>query len=203
MKNVRHFSSWRNRQLRDSMPDYLFTISCAMGSLLSVLTVYVDHKSPENPPSAMILAGWLFIDNFLLFLDSIIWTTSNTDEWWDGKIYCNIASRIKLAFPIGIAGASIGLCRFLAQTTRLNSQEVNRFQNKFIDIFLGLILPIINAALLFIVSPYRYAIRGINGCAGVVDWSWPSIPLYYLWSPVLSIVAAVYAGTSLHFILLI
>jgi pheromone a factor receptor len=173
------------------MPDYLFTIVSGTGSLLSVLTAYVNYKSPKNPPSAMIFAGWVFMGNFLSFLDSIIWAGSNPEEWWDGQIYCDISSRIKSEFSIGIPGASIGLCRFLAETTLQLSQEVNR---GFFDIFFGLILPLLNSALKFTVSPTRYMISGVNGCTGVTDDSWPGIPLYYLWNPVLSIVAAIYAG---------
>lgn len=187
----------------NNMPDYLFTIFCGTGSLLSILSIYINHKIPENPLSSTILAGWIFIGNFLQFIDSITWASSDSTEWWDGKVYCDITSRIKGGIPIGISGAAIGLCRFLAETTRhVWHESVNKSRNNCIDVSLGLILPLINAALLLIVSPYRYGIKTITGCIGWVDMSWPAIPVYYLWPPVLSVVAAIYAGISLHFLLL-
>ena len=139
------------------MPDYLFTISSGIGSLLCILTAYVNYKSTEGPLATMILATWIFNYNFLSFVDSIIWAGGIPQEWWDGKIYCDINSRIKSAAPIGIPGAAIGLCRFLADTTtqHISQQEGNRFKSNLIDLFFGLIIPIINAALKFIISPSR------------------------------------------------
>lgn len=64
-----------------------------------------------------------------------------------------------------------------------------------IDLFLGVLLPLINMGLKYIVNPSRYYIVGVDGCSGVTALSWPSIPLYYLWSPVLTFIAACYAST--------
>ena len=132
------------------------------------------------------------------FLDSIIWANSNAREWWDGKIYCDITSRIKSAVPIGIPGAAIGLCRFLADTTaqHVSQQEVHKFKNNLIDLFFGIFLPLINTALKLIVTPSRYVISGVNGYTGITDDSRPAILLYYLWSPLLCFVAAGYAGIA-------
>jgi pheromone a factor receptor len=172
----------------------------ALGSVLCVLTGYVNYKSTDGPLATGILAFWIFSFNFLSFLDSIIWGSGNSEQWWDGKIYCDINSRIKSAVPIGIPGAAIGLCRFLADTTsqHILQQDVHKPRSVFIDCFLGLILPFINAVLKFVVTPSRYIISGVNGCTGVTDDSWPAIPLYWLWPPVLSVVAAIYAGILVH-----
>lgn len=180
------------------MPDNLFSISSGIGSFLCIITSYVSYKSTEGSFATMILAAWVFSLNFLSFLDSIIWASGNSDEWWDGKIYCDINSRIKSAAPIGIPGATIGLCRFLANTTTQHRPQQGNSKLKSIafDIILGLVLPILNAPLKFIVSPTRYIIDGVNGCTGTTDYSWPSILLYWLWSPLLTAIAAVYAGIS-------
>lgn len=133
-------------------------------------------------------------------MDSIIWSSEDIDTWWDGKVYCDIGSRVKSAFPIGVPGAAIGICRFLADATNPNPSQNDLqytvFKRNMIDLFLGLILPLINMGLKYIVNPSRYWIVGVNGCTGITALTPASIPLYYLWSPVLSLIASIYAGTS-------
>ena len=180
------------------MPDYIFTIFSGIGSLLCILTGYVNYKSKEGPLATLILTFWIFAINFLSFLDSIIWT-NDPQQWWDGKIYCDINSRIKSTAPIGVPGAAIGVFRFLADTTIQHTSQQggrNRFKSNVIDLLLGLLLPGINAGLKYFVAPNRYIIDGVNGCNGSTDYSWPGIFLYRLWPPVFSVVTTVYAGIA-------
>jgi hypothetical protein len=62
-----------------------------------------------------------------------------------------------------------------------------------VDLFLGVILPILNLALKFIVEPSRYWIVGNVGCIGQADNSWPTFVLYLAWVPALCLIAAGYA----------
>ena len=185
------------------MPDYAFTVFSCIGFLLCIPLFYFNWKVPGRPWATLILIGWVFILNLLSFIDSVIWSSDDPDTWWDGKVYCDIDSRIKSAFPIGVPAATIGICRFLATATDPEpSQRDLRYTQRrrnMIDLFLGIILPIFQMVLKFIVSPKRYYIVGIVGCTGWTDDSWPSIFLYYLWSPILCLIASGYAGITIDF----
>jgi pheromone a factor receptor len=180
------------------MPDYPFSVFTCLGFLLCIPPAYFNWKIASRPWATLIFIGWIFTLNLIEFMDSIIWSSNDTSEWWDGKIYCDINSRIKSVFPIGVPGAAIGICRFLADATNPNPSQNDLqytvFRRNMIDLFLGIILPLINVGLKYIVNPSRYWIVGVNGCTGITAITWPSIPLYYLWSPILSLIAAFYAG---------
>lgn len=180
------------------MADYLFTLSSGVGFLLSLLTAYVIYKSPNSPRAATILTAWIFTWNLLYFVDSIVWSGSIPEDWWDGNIYCDINSRIKDAISPGIPGATIGVFRFLVSTVeqQVSQKANNTFQNNIVDFVLGVIFPIIVAGVRLIVMPSRYQIWGVSGCMSIVDDSWPSILVWYVWPPFLSVIAAIYAGIS-------
>jgi pheromone a factor receptor len=50
--------------------------------------------------------------------------------------------------------------------------------------------------LYYIVQPARYMIYGIVGCISIFDATWPSIVLSYMWAPITTIVAGIYACKS-------
>jgi pheromone a factor receptor len=181
------------------MPDYPFTTATGVATLLCIPIAYFTFKSASHPLATSLLIGWIFIENLLFFVDSIIWSGGNPDEWWDGKIYCDINSRVKSVWMIGVPGAAIGMCRFLADATKSQAGDEQGYLKKrrrnLIDFTLGILLPLLNAGLKFIVNPQRYSIIGVQGCIGLTQPVWLAFPLYYLWTPILSFVAAVYAGT--------
>jgi pheromone a factor receptor len=185
------------------MPDYAFTVFSCIGFLVCIPLWYFNWKVPGRPWATLILIGWVFLLNLLSFIDSIVWSSNDPDTWWDGKVYCDINSRIKSAFPIGVPGATIGICRFLAAATDPDPSQRDlkhtQTRRNMLDLFLGVILPIIEMPLKFIVTPKRYIIIGIVGCSGWTDDSWPSILLYYLWSPTLCLIASGYAGITIDF----
>src|SRR5271170_5884501 len=184
------------------MPDIPFTVFSCIGFLLCIPPAYFNWKIPSRPWATLILIGWIFLLNLLYFFDSIIWSDPNPANWWDGKVYCDINARLKDIFAIGVPGAAIGICRFLADVTNPDPRQKDlrhgRFRRNMIDLFLGIILPILIAALKFIAEPSRYHVAGVDGCTGHIVHAWPALPCYILWTPVLCVIAAGYACTSLY-----
>lgn len=179
------------------MPDYPFTVFSGIGFVLCIPPMYFNLKIPNRPWATLFLLGWIMILNLLYFIDSIIWRSTNPDTWWEGKVYCDINFRIKDMFFVGVLGASIGICRFLADATNPNPSQndlrYSRLQRNAIDLFLSIILPLMIEAGLFAFQTSRYHVVGVQGCTGWIDYSWPSVLYYALWSPILSCIAAVYA----------
>jgi pheromone a factor receptor len=180
------------------MPDYAYSVFTCLACIICIPPAYFNWKIPSRPWATLIFIGWIFLLNLVLFMDSIIWSNPDPTTWWDGKVYCDIVSRIKSEFPIGLPGAGIGICRFLADATNPNptytSLTHSKFKRNMIDLSLGVLLPVINMGLKQIVNPERYQILGIYGCEGQTDNSWPSVLLYNMWSPILSLIAAIYSG---------
>jgi pheromone a factor receptor len=182
------------------MTDIPFTVFSCLGFFLCIPPAYFNWKIPGRPWTTLIFIGWIFVMNGLSFIDSIVWGDPDQTNWPDGNIYCDITSRIKSVFQIGLPAAGIGICRFLADATDPDPSQTDlrhtRFKRNMIDLFLGIGLPLINMGLKMIVNPTRYYIMGVSGCTGVTDLSWPSILLYHVWCPILSSAAAMYASIS-------
>lgn len=189
------------------MADIPFTVFSFLGFILCIPPAYFNWKIPGRPWATLIFIGWICVLNGLSFIDSIVWGSSNPDGWWDGKVYCDIDSRIKSEFQIGLPAAGIGICRFLADATNPDPSQTDlkrtRFRRNMIDLFLGIGLPLINMGLKMFVNPTRYYIMGVSGCTGVTDLSLPSIFLYHIWCPVLSTIAAIYASIPPPFLIIV
>ena len=183
-------------QKSHSMPDYFYTSACGIGTLLIGFTAFICHRSPTLPHGAGILCFWILSINLLSFVDSIIWSSTRIEDWWDGQIYCDINIRIKTTTAVGIPGASIGLCRFLMETTdhHLSDIEIASRNKVLIDYTLGLIIPFAVAGLKILVMPFRFGISGVQGCRGYTSPTWPALPIYYIWNPLFSATAAIYTG---------
>jgi pheromone a factor receptor len=187
------------------MADIPFTVFSWLSMLLCIPPAYFNWKIPYRPWATLILIGWIFLLNLMYSIDSIIWASENLNGWWDGKVYCDINARLKDMFAIGVPGAAIGICRFLADATNPDPSQKDlkhdRFKRNMIDLFLGVLFPCILEGLKFLAEFSRYHIRGVNGCVGTIAHAWPSLPLFVLWTTILCLVASVYSCTtpSSHF----
>jgi pheromone a factor receptor len=181
------------------MADIPFTVFSFLSMVLCIFPAYFNWKIPLRPWATLIIIGWIFIANLVCTLDSIIWRSNNTSSWWDGHVYCDIDARIKDMVVIGVPGAAVGICRFLADATNPDPSQKDlkhsRFRRNMIDLFLGVLLPVILEGLKYICEYSRYHIRGVNGCVGTIINSWPSIVVYIMWAPLLCLVTSVYSGT--------
>src|SRR5579859_699881 len=76
------------------MTDIPFTVFSCIGFFLCLPPAYFNWKIPGRPWATLIFIGWICVFNGLSFIDSIIWSGPDPAEWWDGKIYCDIFSRV-------------------------------------------------------------------------------------------------------------
>jgi pheromone a factor receptor len=180
------------------MTDVPFTVFSLVALILCFPPAYFNWKLPYRPWATIIFIGWIALLNLLFFMESIIWRDPDPTKWWLGKGYCDISGRIKDMFELGIAGAAIGICRFLADATDPDPAhkdlQYTRGRRNMIDLFLGILLPTIVVGLKVICEVSRYAIAGVAGCNNVIDDSWVSIILYQMWCPLLVLIAAGYSG---------
>jgi pheromone a factor receptor len=191
------------------MSDYAFAVFSLIGALLCFPAAYFNWKLADRPWSIYFFVAYVFLINILSFIDSIIWSAENIADWWEGYGYCDINIRIREAFTLGLPGAAIGICRFLAEACTPHPKPVKtirryeKLRRNIIDLVLGVIIPVTKLALNFIVESRRYSIVGVTGCAPVISTTWASILLFYIWTPAFSLVAAVFAGMQLWFTLIL
>ena len=184
------------------MPDYPFTVFSILAALLLIEPAILICKSSSRAWAGLFLLGWIFVYNILSFVEGIIWSGEDVEQWIDGTGYCDVSSSLKTIFPIGVLGSMIGICRFLSASMRDNISQEEKGQRDMwkeilADGFLSLFLPALFIILTFIVEEPRYSIVGVLGCRSIIDQSWPAIVLYFIWPLILSLIAVVYTGTHL------
>ena len=184
------------------MPDYPFSVFSVLGVVFCVEPAWFNWRQRQTSWSGMILLGWICVYNFFSFVDSVIWSGDDIASWFDGAGYCDIVSRMKMCFPFGILGSTIGICIFLLASIGNSMEQVtqkNWTRMRILDISLGLGLPVVFCALHFVIEPFRYRIIGVTGCQSSFDSSWPTLVLSTIWPPILSIVSLILAGISVPF----
>src|SRR5262245_9736278 len=180
------------------MLDYAYTIFGLIGATICFISVYFIWRIHGRPWSSLFLISWLFMYNIFSTVDSIVWSGPDITNSPNGVVYCDVNSRIKTAFPLGVLGSTIGVCLFLVDSTDPSllriGQTKSRVRWNIRDIILGIVLPLLFTILKFIVEPSRYVILGVLGCRGTYDASWPSIPLYFIWPLVYTLIAFAFIG---------
>src|SRR5262245_34673796 len=124
------------------MADSAFTVFSIIGAILCFPAVYFNWKLADRPWSIYIFVAWVFLINALSFVDSIIWADEDSSTWWYGYGYCDINIRVREAFTLGLPGAAIGICRFLAEACAPHPKPVRttrryeKVRRNIIDLFL-------------------------------------------------------------------
>src|SRR5271169_2204344 len=180
------------------MPDYPFTICSILGAIITIPSAYVNWKIPSRPWALQIFTLWIICINLIYFTNSLIWPNAdNPDSWWDGEVYCDVIGRITDMFTIGVPGAAIGVCRFLADATDPDPGradiKTSYYRRNAIDLFLGVVFPLLLLPLKFLASPHRYFIFDVTGCFIGVSETWVGLMTYHIWIPFLSLIAGIYA----------
>jgi len=184
------------------MVDIALTVLSLLGFLLSTATLKCLSRAADRdsrPLATYTLITWLLVVNLFSVVDSLIWRGDDPSTWWDGRVYCHVVSKIKLEWRIGVCGSAIGISRYLTEIMdpKLNHtahHRDNRAKRNLIDASVGIGLPVLNVVFHFIVEPSRYGIMGVYGCKSGTRMVWPAFPLYFLWVPVLSLIACIYCS---------
>src|SRR5579862_1626691 len=179
------------------MRDYAYTIFSLFGVIICSISVYFIWRVPGRPWSTLFLISWLFTYNIFASVDSIVWAGDNLVDSPDGVGYCDVSSRVKTIFPIGVLGSTISVCLFLLGRFDQNGSQTTHFRRNILDVSFGLAVPVLFVVLKFLVEPSRYIIFGVIVCQGTFDTSWPAIPLYFIWPLIFTLIAFAMIGSSL------
>ncbi|KAF2841408.1 STE3-domain-containing protein [Patellaria atrata CBS 101060] len=186
-----------NQQLLD------VTVIALVLAILSGLTLPLDispaiwHVRAGNIPACS-LVFWLVILNLLTFANVIIWPHDNVEAYWNGIGFCDVEVRIMVGSGIGIPASVACIMRSLAQALDTEnavlapSRRVRR-RNAAINIFCCIVLPVLLMVVYYVIQPYRYDIIGLSGCHAPFAPVLPTIFLYFIFPPIISVIGNYYS----------
>ncbi|KAI0061394.1 fungal pheromone STE3G-protein-coupled receptor [Artomyces pyxidatus] len=178
-------------------PNTVFSVFAAIGFVLALIPFYWHYKA-SNVALCLFMA-WSSIGCLNGFINSVIWNTSISNS---APIWCDISTRIMVAEPVASTASTLCIAR------RLYADFSNKARSKrkevFIDLVIGVGVPILEIILSYIVQGNRFDIYERVGCSpGIVNRP-PSYALIYVWPIVLAAVIFIFITSVLtvrqHFI---
>lgn len=152
------------------------------------------HTKTRNIP-AVILVLWLLLMNIINLINAAIWSGSNFISAWDGKIWCDITTKLELGASVGIPCAITDIIYnlhiILKATTVLETWNSKRKILK--DMLICMLSPVIVMGVSYVIQAFRYSIVRYNGCQNTLSSTWLTIVLYSLWMFVWALFATLYA----------
>ncbi|WVQ68945.1 uncharacterized protein L199_007154 [Kwoniella botswanensis] len=181
------------------MHDASIIFFAGLCSFLVILPLPLQWRARNS--GTILLITWLFIGNILSFVNGL--------TWWDSienvaPVWCDISTKLSVGLTVGVAASSLCITRRLVMIASSTTVTFTQRQKRIalcIDIFLGILLPIIVMALHYTVQPHRFDIYEGYGCQVS---TWPSIPSIFAvswWPVLLSLTAAVYGVVAIKFFL--
>ncbi|KAJ9643079.1 a-factor receptor [Coniosporium tulheliwenetii] len=176
-------------------------ILAGIAVLLNVPPFYWHLRHRNVASSSLIL--WLILLNLCNVINPIIWHNDNISKWWNGKVLCDIQARLFVGATVGLTGALACIMQGLARVMDTNRaiiapSKAQRRRQHVLDLLFCWGCPVYLMLVYYIVQPARYCIWGISGCNFVVDNSWPSIWLIFIWPPIFSLIDAYYSGLVIY-----
>jgi pheromone a factor receptor len=142
-----------------------------LAALVSILSIppLVWHIRNRNIAPAC-LVSWLLVNNFINFLNAIIWSNDDMAHWFHGVGLCDIEVKIQVARAMALPGATLCILKSLANVmdtnkVNLNPTRAQRQRALAFDLVLCTGLPIIFMFLHYVFQPSRYQILSVSGCA--------------------------------------
>lgn len=169
------------------------SFSCILA--LPPLIVQVQQR---NSACSILLSSTITF-NFMSAVNAFIWSSADSNTWWDGHIFCDIQIRLFIGLEMAIIGAVASIFRQLSlvfdDSTRIRTKAQKR-RTRIVEFLLCIAIPIFRMAAFYIVQPDRYTIIRQRGCISTFDTSWPGVLLMYGLQLLICVVALYYAALT-------
>ncbi|KAI0668933.1 putative fungal pheromone GPCR, STE3-type [Trametes maxima] len=180
-----------------SDPTYpLFPIVAFLGFILA-LVPFPWHLQAWNAGTCIFMI-WASVASLIQFVDAIIWNGNTINS---APVWCDISTKFLIGAGVGIPAASACISRRLykiASTSYVTVSMRERRRAVWIDVAIGVGIPVIVMALHYIVQGHRFNILGDIGCVPTIFNTPPAYPLVYMWPPLLGCVSFVYSALTLR-----
>ncbi|WVF70103.1 hypothetical protein IAT40_004891 [Kwoniella sp. CBS 6097] len=181
------------------MHDASLIVFTGIGALLLLMPLPLQWRARNS--GTLLLITWLFLGNLLVFINCIVWWDSYSNP---APIWCDIVSKILVGLPVGISASSLCITRRLVMIASSSTVAISQTKKRralFIDLFLGVILPMLVMALHYTAQPHRFDIFEGYGCQISTRPSVASVFAVTLWTPVITIIAAIYGIVAIKLFL--
>ncbi|KAK9480275.1 pheromone A receptor-domain-containing protein [Lipomyces japonicus] len=168
-------------------------------SIFCTIPALFWHARHKNVPALCFIVV-LQIQNVFVLVNSIPWGSDDTSTYWDGKGYCDIATRVFVAGGVAIVSCLVAISRnlanIMAKNVPLPTANIQR-RKLIVDLCICFIPPSLIVIFYYFYQPYRYEIIPRYGCMPSCYPSWVMVILYSIWAPILALVASVYSMITL------
>ncbi|KAI0255229.1 pheromone A receptor-domain-containing protein [Lactifluus subvellereus] len=175
-------------------PNQLFSAFSFVGFVLCATPLYW-HLKAWNVGTCLYMA-WAGLGCLNDFINSVIWNSTVSDV---APVWCDISTRFQTGLVTGLPAAMIvinhRLFKIVSKTTASSSTNARaeKYRALFIDLTIGLGIPLLQMALQIIVEGHRFDIFEEIGCIPHTKNVIPTLPLVLIWAPIMSIVNALYS----------
>ncbi|KAI0298959.1 pheromone A receptor-domain-containing protein [Multifurca ochricompacta] len=178
-------------------PNQLFSAFAFIGFLFCTIPLYW-HLEAWNAGTSLYMA-WAGLGCLNAFINSVVWngTVSNVAPVW-----CDISTRFTVGLAVGLPAALLVINRRLfkiASRTAAFSSRAERRRALFVDLAIGLGIPLLQMALQIVVEGHRFDIYEEIGCYPNTYNVTLAFPLVLIWPAVISLVSLVYNFLNVRF----
>ncbi|KAK7207935.1 pheromone A receptor-domain-containing protein [Myxozyma melibiosi] len=171
-------------------------------SLMMCVAPLFWHISQQNT-AVLFLIGWTVLGNLCVFMNSIPWGNPDVTTYWDGRVFCDLLTRLQLMASMGTTASlttiSRNLSRIMSGQTSLAPTPSEKRYELCIQLFYSLFLPAVQLPLYYIYQYNRYFVLQYTGCSSSADASYVDLLLSILWSPILLLTATYYSVVTLFY----
>ncbi|KAK9466015.1 pheromone A receptor-domain-containing protein [Lipomyces arxii] len=174
---------------------------CSIISLLLSIAPLLWNFRQRNL-AAILFIIYVIIGNICIIMNASVFGGPNVMTYWDGKIYCDIISRVQQVCSNGVAVSLAVVARTLAgilsRKVLLTHSPSDRRREIVIQLALCIGIPLVLLSLYYIYQPYRYMLIQFSGCLAAYDDSWVAFILFIIWQPVFALITSIYSGLTVY-----
>lgn len=178
-----------------SYPNAVFSVFAFLGFLMCAIP-FPWHLEAWNTGTCVYMF-WVGMGCLNAFINSVVWN-GNAINW--APVWCDISSKFIIGVGYGVPAAALCINRRLYRIASVKTVMVSKAEKRkavFVDLAIGLVIPMIGMTLHYIVQGHRFNILEDVGC---YPYTYPSIPTFFiLYAPTLTmgLVSAYYAIRSI------
>ncbi|KAF8180806.1 pheromone A receptor-domain-containing protein [Mycena galopus ATCC 62051] len=167
-------------------PSYpAFPILSFLGFILALVPL-PWHFQPWNS-GTYLFSMWTALSCLNGFINSIVWANSVEDV---APVWCDISTKLMIGIGVGIPASSLCINRRLYKIACCKTFSVSRSERHrtvFVDLAIGLGIPLLQMPLQFVVQGHRYDILENIGCYPTTYNVVPAYPLSLLWPSIINL----------------
>ncbi|KAI0061190.1 fungal pheromone STE3G-protein-coupled receptor [Artomyces pyxidatus] len=166
-------------------PNAVFSGFSFVGFIVALVPFYWHFR--DTNVGTCLFMFWASLGCLNAFVNSIAWNGSvlNTAPVW-----CDISTRIIIAENVAIPAATVCIMRRVYAD--VSNKVWKRHHETMLDLAIGLLFPILDVALSYIVQGHRFDILEDAGCWPALVDRPPSYALVFIWPLILSIVSVIF-----------